>query len=130
MQAPSSLPITRRAFVKGWALVTGIIAAGSISIREALGATLLPVYSLDPNCASTPNVCSHPTDERSVRSCNACYACINHAKNKRWASEEAIRRAHPCCRCSVKVSWAPKRAFEQMFGSGAAFQPEYDQRLA
>ena len=128
MMAVSSRVVTRRAFVRTWALVSGLIAGGSISVRSALGVALLPVYSLDPNCAGTPDVCDHPTGQRVAGSCNVCYACINHAQNKRWASKESITRAHPCCRCSVKTSWVPQGAFDGMFGTGLDFHPEFDQR--
>lgn len=129
MTVPSN-GLTRRAFVRAAAFVLGVTATGSAFAQRALGVKLRPVFSLDPNCASTPETCNHPTvKEDHLRSCSACYACISHAKNKRWASKEAITRAHPCCRCSVTVSWVPENAFNTMFGSGPNARLEFDQRM-
>ncbi len=122
--------MTRRALLRTWSALAGAVAAGGISLRGVLGAKQVTVYYLDPNCAGEPDVCDHPTDKRNKHTCNACYACINHANNKRWASLDAITRAHACCRCSVKRSRAPISAFELMFGTGDAFNPEYDFRLS
>jgi hypothetical protein len=130
MTVASGMKLTRRAALRTWAAMAAVVAAGGVSLRGALGARQATIYYLDPNCAGTPDACDHPTDKRNKHSCNVCYACINHAKHKRWASEEAITRAHPCCRCSVKKSKVPAAVFETMFGTGASFAPEYDARHA
>ena len=128
MTVASGARITRRMLLRSSAAVASLMAAAGVSLRGVLGARLVRIYYLDPNCAGEPDICDHETDKRTNQSCNACYACINHANNKRWASAEAITRAHPCCRCSVKHSMVPEAEFLTMFGSGASFIPEFDQR--
>lgn len=120
--------ITRRMLLRTSTALSAIVAAGGGSLRGAFSAKQVTIYYLDPNCAGKPDVCSHPTDKRNKHGCNACYACINHANNKRWASEDAITRAHECCRCSVKRSRVPAAAFEAMFGTGGNFTPAFDLR--
>jgi len=128
MTVSSGARTTRWILLRSSAALSAIVAAGGVSFRGVFGAEQVTIYYLDPNCAGKPDVCSHPTDKRNKHTCDACYACINHAKNKRWASEEAITRAHDCCRCSVKRSRAPVSAFEAMFGTGSGFKPEFDLR--
>lgn len=130
MTVSSGARITRRMLIRAAAVPGALMAAAGISPRGVLGARQVTVYYLDPNCAGEPDVCGHPTGKRNKQTCNACYACINHAKNKRWASEEAITRAHVCCRCSIKRSKVPVSAFDKMFGAGASFRPEFDLRNA
>ena len=88
--------------MRAWAIAAALVAGNRASFRSATGAEQLTIYYLDPNCEGEPDACTHATARRIGNSCNVCYACINHANNKRWATREAITRAHPCCRCSMK----------------------------
>jgi hypothetical protein len=57
-------------------------------------------------------------------SAHACLACRNHAMNKVYASAEAMKRAHPGCKCTI--DWRPvdEASYAAYFRAG----PEYDPR--
>jgi hypothetical protein len=127
--------VTRRSLLRIGGGLAAALAAGSVWIREASAVrrggffnpnVLIPVkiYYLSPDCSSIQ--CADQTELR--HSCNSCNACRNHARNKRWASAEAVRRAHDCCRCTVKSTYVLRGIHEGMFGTGASFRPEFDYR--
>jgi hypothetical protein len=58
------------------------------------------------------------------KGCNACNACINHAKNKRFATERAANRhrAHKHCNCRVvKGGRISRSAYTDLFGKPGNF---------
>ena len=53
------------------------------------------------------------------RGCSACNACVNHAKNKRFATRQAANthRAHKHCNCKVvKGGKISRSAYSDLFG--------------
>jgi hypothetical protein len=53
------------------------------------------------------------------KGCSACNACINHAKNKRFATEQAANRhrAHRHCNCQVvKGGKISRSSYTDLFG--------------
>lgn len=122
--------LSRRTVLKlAGGLAGGLATAGawmSVSTAAPLFTGVRYVYYFDPNCATDSWFCRHPS--RIGGSCNVCTACINHAANKRWSVFWAMRRAHPCCRCTVKRMKVSKAEFGRMFGTGFRFRYEYDAR--
>lgn len=129
------LHVSRRSLLKASGVAVATVAATATYVRDAAAVRKggffnpvllapVPVYYLSPDCASTQ--CADQTEIR--HSCNSCKACRRHAINKRWASESAIRRAHPCCRCTVKKTLVPRALYQEMFGTGAQARTEFDLR--
>lgn len=56
-------------------------------------------------------------------STGACVACRNHAQNKVYATADAMRRAHPGCRCTI--DWRPvdQASHDAYFQSGLEYDP-------
>ncbi|HKP89835.1 MAG TPA: hypothetical protein VJT75_07635 [Thermoleophilaceae bacterium] len=122
---------SRRTLVtRGSALVAAIAGLGSI---VAPGWARKPkiktrnVWRLDPlfgNCKKHPR----------GRGCAACNACVNHAKNKRFATRHAAdtHRAHKHCNCKVvKGGKISRSAYNDLFGKpGALHARQIDLRNA
>lgn len=53
----------------------------------------------------------------------ACLACRNHAQNKVFATADAMRRAHPGCRCTI--DWRPvdQASYDAYFHAGLEYDP-------
>jgi hypothetical protein len=107
---------SRRSFVaRGSALVAAIAGLGSL---VAPGWAKKPnlktrnVWRLDPFYGKCQK---HPHGP----GCAACNACVNHAKNKRFATRRAAdtHRAHKHCNCRVvKGGRISRSAYIDLFG--------------
>jgi hypothetical protein len=114
--------VSRRAFV-GTVLGAGALAVPfARSAGAGTGATTL--YQLRANWgAGNPNC----VPNRGQSDCGGCYACVNHARNKVFATVAAADagRAHPRCKCVVAALFAVDPAtYNQLFRNG----PSVDRR--
>jgi hypothetical protein len=108
--------VTRRAFL-GTALGAGALV---VPLAQGVGAATNTLYGLradwgagDPSCV--PN--------RGRSDCGGCYACVNHAHNKVFATAAAANtgRAHNHCKCKVVTLFAVDDAiYEQLFKAGTS----------
>jgi hypothetical protein len=122
---------SRRAFIKLSGAIAGVAGAATERLRmvsAAPGGTRW-VYYLDPDCGTDPRTCAHPSTVGGV-GCAGCKYCQEHAKNKRWADPGAVRRAHACCRCTLKKQTVAVAEYERLFGKGKSFRREFDARWA
>jgi hypothetical protein len=112
--------LSRRAFF------AAMVGAGTLAVPLAgsARAATITLYRLnsdwghgDPNCV--PN--------RGQSTCGGCYACVNHSRNKLFATAAAADagRAHPGCKCLVEAECAIDSAtYDQLFAAG----PSVDRR--
>ncbi len=120
---------TRRGMLRLGGALAAVVALLPGSLQTALGQRRqVMIYVLDPNCSHAPETCDHPTDTRPSNSCNVCKACIEHARNKRWASPDFITRAHPCCRCAIRKTNVSVSEYQRMFGTGRNARADFDFR--
>lgn len=119
---------TRRRMLRLGGALAAVAALLPGSLQTALGQRQVTIYVLDPNCSSEPETCGHPTEKRPRNNCNVCKACIEHARNKRWASPEFITRAHPCCRCAIRKTNVSVSDYQRMFGTGRDARADFDLR--
>jgi len=113
--------LTRRRFAKlGLAVVAGGLSL--VRGRTTRASVTRTVYVFDPM--------AEPTSAGSR--CATCAACRRHAAYKVFASRAAAeaRRAHPHCRCAIKVVSVAPADFVWMFGEsdGSAWRGEFDVR--
>ena len=107
---------SRRSVVaRGGALFAAVAALGSLVTpgwakgRRVKSRTVWRLDALYGPCRVHPR----------GKGCSACNACINHAKNKRFATERAANkhRAHRHCNCRVvKGGRISRSAYADLFG--------------
>jgi hypothetical protein len=107
---------SRRSVVSRGAAVLGaiagfgsLVAPGWAKKRHVKTRTVWRLDALYGPCKAHPR----------GKGCSACNACINHAKNKRFATERAANRhrAHKHCNCRVvKGGKISRSAYTDLFG--------------
>jgi hypothetical protein len=112
--------VTRRAFLGT------VLGAGTLAVPLARGASAATntLYQLQADWGAVDPSC---VPNRRDHDCSGCYACVNHAHNKVFATAAAADegRAHARCRCLV----APLRTvdpatYDLLFAAG----PSVDRR--
>jgi hypothetical protein len=86
-----------------------LVAPGWAKKRQVKTRTVWRLDALYGPCGAHPR----------GKGCSACNACINHAKNKRFATEQAAHkhRAHKHCNCRVvKGGKISRSAYTDLFG--------------
>lgn len=109
-------PVTRRAFL-GTVVGAGVLA---FPLAESASAATNTVYRLSADWGAGDSSC---VPNRGQSGCGGCYACINHARSKVFASVAAADngRAHPRCKCVVlPLESVDAATFEQLFAAGAS----------
>jgi hypothetical protein len=102
----------RTVVTRGSALVAAIAGISSLVAPGWAKIKTRNVWRLDPHygpCNKHPN----------GKGCSACTACVNHAKNKRFATRHAANthRAHKHCNCKVvKGGKISRSAYNDLFG--------------
>jgi len=117
--------------------LVGLVGAALVGIErgadEVLGATSgKKIFVFNPEWGAGQTGCpaTKAATHRKGGGCHGCQACHNHARNKRFATLDAVRRAHRRCHCKIETRVVTNQEFVKMFGKpgSANFRKEFDLR--